>query len=313
MDLENVNDEVESATDASGETTLDSMFSGGAEGSSDVNVESAVQDEQPAYVPNLKFSVKGQEMEFDESFRGLVTSKEMEDKVREYHTRYHGLDEIKKSRETIEGQFGQYRQQVDPLLGHFQRANDAYNRGDIDQTIEALGMDANKILEWANFKNRLNHLSPAAREEYNRMQQEQRSSYQAQQTAEYYRQQLQDRDRQSKIAEIDHAISDPTVSSIQQAFDAKHGPSAFKRELIRRGKLYQAETGQNLPASQVAAELVQFFSGYAQPQVQQPQVAVPLKKDVPVLPATQSSGSTQVKKSIKSIDDIIKIREARQL
>ncbi len=313
MDLENVNSEVDSATDTSSETTLDSMFSEGSQDSSGLNVESAAS-EQPAYVPNLKFSVKGQEMEFDESFRGLVTSKEMEDKVREYHTRYHGLDEIKKSREAVEGQYNQYRQQVDPLVGHFQKANEAYLRNDIDQTLEALGMDANKVLEWANFKNRLNHLSPAAREEYNRMQQEQRSSYQAQQQAEYYRQQLMDRDRQSKISEIDQALSEPTVSSIQQSFDAKHGPNAFKRELIRRGKLYQAETGQNLPASQVASELVQFFSGYTpQPQVQQPQVAVPLKKDVPVLPAVQSSGSTQVKKSIKSIDDIFKVRESRNL
>lgn len=289
-----------------------------------VETNAEVVPEVPAYVPNFKFKANKQEMEFDEVFRGLVTNEEMEKKVRDFHERYYGIDEVKKHRDEIRTNYGKFREQIDPVIQNLQLANSHYQRNDLDSAFQALGMDENKVLEWARVRQQLQHLSPEARAEYNRQREEERNGFRFRQEADFYRQQLVERNRESKIAEINSALSAPEVIGVQTSFDQRHGQGAFKRELIRRGQLYQAETGQDLPASQIAQELLDLFGGMSAPVQQTPQTSLPgqqvparavapLKKNVPTLPATKSSGVSQVKATPRTFDEMIKMRDAGKL
>src|SRR5574343_1562020 len=78
--------------------------------------EASVEPEVPAYQPTYKFKVKDQELEFDDLFKPLVTSKEAEAKIREFHEKYHGIEEVKKHRDEIRQNWESYRQNDEPVL-----------------------------------------------------------------------------------------------------------------------------------------------------------------------------------------------------
>lgn len=278
--------------------------------------------EVPAYTPNLKFKVKDQEMEFDEIFRPLATSAEAEAKIREFHEKYHGIDEVKKHRDEIRQSFETYRQNYEPVLHNIQSATHAYHRNDIEGTFEALGVDKNKVLEWARREQALETLSPQARAEYDRQRQVERESYGLQQQVHTGREQLNQLRREAKISEINTALTSPDVMGLQEAFDQKLGQGSFKAELIRRGKMHQAQTGEDKSASAVVAEMIQLFGHMRQTsapaqtpsQAAAPQQAkAPLKKQVQVIPVTKTSGTAQVKSRPKTIEEMIKMRDAGQL
>lgn len=272
--------------------------------------------EVPAYTPNFKFKIKDQELEFDEVFRPFVNNPEVEAKFREFHEKAYGIDEVKKHRDEIRQNFEAYRQNYDPVLRVVQTAQQHYQRDNVDGVLEALGLDRNKMLEWARREQAIESLSPAARAEYDRQRQREREYFQSQQESEYTREQLTQLRREQKISEINAALSSPEAMGLQASFDQRLGPGAFKAELIRRGQLHQAQTGQEKTAFEIVNEMIQMFGHQAPAQSQVPnkatapkQAGAPIKKQVPVIPATKSSGTSSVRKAIKSIDDMFKERD----
>lgn len=280
-------------------------------GQSEASVE---QPEVPAYQPTYKFKVKDQELEFDDMFKPLVTSKEAEAKIREFHEKYHGIEEVKKHRDEIRQNWESYRQNYEPVLNQLKTASQLYQRGDMDAVLETLGMDRNAVLEWSRRQQAIESLSPQARAEYDRQRQAEREGYSFQQEAQTYREQLNQLRREAKISEINQALSSPEAIGLQQSFDQRLGQGAFRKEMIRRGQLHQAQTGEDKHAGEILKEMIDLFGYQASPQAQAPtQAQAPLKKQVPVIPVTKSSGSSSVKAMPKTFDEMIKARDSGKL
>lgn len=267
------------------------------------------QGTEAQYQPNFKFKVKDKELEFDDLYRGVVTNADAEKKVREWHEKYHGFDEIKASRDTVKGEFEKYRSSIDPILQRLQIADLHFKNNDVEGLLNALEIPESVLAEHFERKAAVSRLSPEAQFEYNRQQNESREAnfyrkqYEALQ-AENYQKQI-DNIRNSKSMEMDQAINDPAVSSIAKGFDAQFGEGAFKEELRQRGQMQWEQTKKDVPAKLIAEQMAARYGHFAQTQV--PPAAnnqVPLKKSAPVIPAAQSTGKSAVKKSFTSFDEM---------
>lgn len=282
--------------------------------------EKAPVEDKPVYTPNYKYSVKKQEKEFDDFLRTAIQSKEHEDRLRDLYTRAEALEEIKQSRERVESDYKGYRQNFDPILQMVYQADQAYQRGDVDTFLNSLKLNPEVLKNYFMRQEQVRMLSPEAQAEYNRIQQAERERYNYQQEAETYKAQLDaykaEQMKRVQVAEIVDALEDENVAPVRDAFDAKFGPNAFRRELQRRGKIYFSETGEVIPAKQVANELASLYGVLVQqaPKEQIATTTLPTQpQHKPVIPSVKGSSASAVQKNYESFDEMEKAYKRGEL
>ncbi len=140
-----------------------------------------------------------------------------------------------------------------------------------------------------------------------------------QQQMQQYQEQMQQTQVQVLTNEIDTTLARGEVLPAVQAFDARMGtPGAFRTEVIRRGKAYDA-MGQTVGVGQVVGEVLQligFQPGQAGAQTTVPSAASGAgaagggtpnaQAPKPILPKITGNGGSPAKKVFKTTDEIRK-------
>lgn len=262
----------------------------------------------PAYQPNFKFKVLDKEHEMDEWLRNAIKDPDTEKKARELYEKAFGLDSVKQDRQTLKTELADSKEKIartDQALeqiGEYARANDW------DSFFESLKIPKDRILQYAlQLVQREQDPTVKAQWEANR------TATLATRNYNDANQQLTQRERdfaaQQKTFEYNQVTSRPEVMTIVQAYDAGMGkPGAFREYVIQIGLAHLA-SGKDIPAEQAVSEAIAHLRavnpalGQAAPATPpSPQVVMPNTK--PVLPNMGGRGTSPVRATIKSFDDL---------
>lgn len=281
----------------------------------DVSGQSAAPTPAEVYQANFKFKYTGKngdkwgdaEGEFDEPIRGLIKSKDDEEKWKKFYSKAYGFDFVNEGREKARTELKQYQEQSTPILKYAQEATKHYKAGDLDSFFEVLGVPYDKIQQHVYQKLQQQELPPEQRNliEQNRAYQKELAQYQERmQSLEQNTVQAQ---REALYNDLHSELSKPDVSQVQQAFDARNGAGSFEEEIRQRGhSIYVNQNGRVAKPSELVQDILNRFGlTQAQQQAQQPN-QVPGQRTLPTIPVVSGGGSSPVKKRIGTIADIEK-------
>lgn len=261
-----------------------------------------VKEAVPAYTPNFKYKVHGQEKEFDDWVRAAIKDQETEKKARELFTRSDGIEHIKQDREALseeniglKSELGEFHQSIEELR-HFVR-ND-----DLTSAWEKLGIAKEQVLRWALKEVQMAE-NPQLREQNEAQRRANLEMYQNRISSQTMAEQYDRAAGDLRQRELDFTMSRPEIQSIAESYDSRIGRSgAFVNEVINRGKFHWIANKVDMPVDQVIQEVIQIY-GLGQAQGSNgtlPQGAngvVQGSRNKPVLPSIPSSGQSVVKKA----------------
>jgi len=304
-------------TKARGFDAIKSKIAKGAAAAVDTTTNLSETPEAPvpeAYQPNFKFKVLDKEHEIDEILRPVIKDAETEKKIRELHEKAYGLDSVKQDRQTLKSQLGEANERISRTDSALETLNGYVSSGDMESFFSALKIPNDKVLAYAvDLVKRQQDPNYAAQVERSRAEKFDRESYVTQ------NQQLMASNQQlavqQRTLELDVHLQRPEVSSVIQAFDAGMGnPGAFKQQVIRIGQAF-ASSGKDISVNEAVEEALRVIKAanpnIGQPQSPQPGVQVVQPSQKPTIPIVQGRGTSPVKSTYKSIDDLK--RRAREI
>jgi len=273
-----------------------------------------------AWKPNFKFKVKDKELEFEDSLKSLIKTKDLESKFRELHEKAYGIDEVKADRQTVKqerdewkGKFGQVESSLQTLGSYVQKK-------DYHSFFSSLNIPKQDIINYAIQELKYQELPPEQKAAID----QQRQLVQSQETYAQQNNQLQQQLSQVLVQqvtfEMDQALARPDVSPIAQSYDARVGkPGAFKEEVIRRGQYYENVHKVSPPVSQLVSEILNLVGASPAQQgagntlqgQQQASQVVHNQQQKPVIPSFSgaSAGKSPAKKIPTSVEDLRKMRQ----
>lgn len=268
------------------------------------------QELPPAYSPNLKFKVMDKEYEFEEWAKNAIKDADTEKKVREFHEKAYGLDNVKQDRQTLRSENTQLKDQITQTDQTLSTIGGMVQRKDYDSFFDALKIPKADVLKYAlELVKREQDPNYAAQWQQGYEQNRQMSTLQQQN--EMLVQQQRQFALQTRTYELQTVMQRPDVMQAAQAYDAGMGnPGAFKDFVAQLGANAFYSQGKDLSADEAVTQALHMVRamnpGMGQPQNQSTaQVVSPNQK--PVIPNIQGRGTSPVKPTVKSLDDIRKL------
>jgi len=284
---------------------------------SEAPIEPSTEEQTKAYEPDLTYKVSGEDKEFDPWVKDLIKDKETEDHFRKLYADAAGLSVVK---EKYEAQANEFKTTQEELQNWHQTRDvlaEQVRRGDFRAFFKELNIPQERVYEWVLQEAKLKELPEEERRVYNeRMELARERDELARQNQGLSSEMQQNMVRQREF-EIDQALQKPEVSQFMQSYDAKVGRvGAFRDRVWQHGLGVYYATGKDMEPNEVIQDLLQ-ISQVGQPQAAPPQEAgqpvenrVVAIKPKPVIPNIGDAGTSPVRKSPKSLDDLRKIAES---
>lgn len=266
----------------------------------------------PVYQPNYKFKVMDEEKEFDEFLRGAIKDQETEKKIRELYEKAHGLDFVKPKLLREREQRDQYQKELGTIKKDLSQVMAYRHNGDYESFLQALGIPEVEIFKWVKSKLDLQEMSPEQRQVHQRSLESQRKAM----TLEQQYQQLQEEHQQvlvsTRTRDLDSVLARPDVTATAKAFDTRVGrPGAFRERVIREGITAYQASGRDITPEEAVSEVLGMLGGPIGSQLEVPgQPGVAAKKP-PVIPNVGGKSTSPVKKSFKTVDDLVNFRKEK--
>jgi len=265
-------------------------------------------DAASQYQPNFKFKVLDKEREIDDWAKTVIKDADTEKKVRELYEKAYGLDSVKQDRETLRSELSQAKEKMANTDRAIETISEYARSKDWDSFFESLSIPKQDILQYALQLVQREQMPPEQKAQWE-------ASRRAQQEARYYQEQnlqLQQSQQQFQVQqrefELSQVLSKPDVSVIAEAYNAgMANPGAFREYVIRIGQAHAAR-GEDITAEAAAQEAIRHLRavnpslGQVAQQGQPANVVMPNAK--PTIPNIQGRGTSPVKSSVRSLDDL---------
>jgi len=263
----------------------------------------------PTYNPNHKFKVLDKEHEFDEWAKGAAKDSDTEKKVRELYEKAYGLDSVKQDRQTLKSELAETKEKMANTDKAIETIAEYAKAKDWDSFFESLSIPKNDVLQYALALVQREQMPPEQKAQWE-------ASRQAQHQAKYYQeqnQQLQQSQQQFQIQQrqfqLDQEISKQDYSGVAEAYNAgMANPGAFRDYVIRIGQAHAAQ-GMDVSVEQAVQEATRHLRA-VNPTLGMPNVSAQPASNVvqpsnkPVLPNIQGRGTSAVKSTVRSLDDL---------
>jgi hypothetical protein len=293
----------------------------GAEGQA--TPEQAAAQAQAAYQVNKKYRVMKEEKEIPEWLVPAIKNAEHEKFVREALEWSGGAPHLKEHAQRVEQHLNQVVQEWQPQVQTLQTANHFLAKKDFDSFFKLANISDNEVLKHASIildRRDLAKANPDAARSINELPTLRHENMNLQTQFNDLQNQYQTLTVQQRTNDLNNNLAKPEISATVSAFDARIGkPGAFRAEVIRRGQMYAA-MGQDIPAEQAIHEVLSLIGPISAPapvaasaSVQgagtpgQTPEAPAVGAKPPVLPNIGGRGTSPVKKSPKSTDDLRKL------
>jgi len=262
----------------------------------------------PMYTPNHKFKAQGKDLEFDDWAKAASKDAETEKKIRDMHEKAYGLDSVKQSRQALQSELSATQEKLASTDRAIDTIAEYAKVKDWDSFYESLNIPKNDVLKYALELVKREQLPPEQREQWeaSRQSQQELKNLQAQNAQMHAEKEQHQVDQRS--GELEAEISKTGNSDIAEAYNnGMQDSNAFRNFVIRIGQAY-ATQGQDISAEQAVNEATRQLRA-AQSQTRQEPTAQQGKNVVasskkPVLPNIQGRGTSAVKSSVRSLDDL---------
>jgi hypothetical protein len=285
-----------------------------------------VEGETPAapieaapYTPNFKVKAYDKEFEIPEEFRSLIKDADSEKKVRDIFEKAYGLDGMKERYTRTKEDFGKAQE----VLGKYAEQDRTIDflgkcveKKDFGTYFDTLGIDRKDLQKWMLQELQTAELPPEQQAIYNRERELQKRAYALEAENQKYKTQVESsqeeglrKEGERRVTELTTVItSQPEISAVAKAFDARKGNGAFF-ELVRKTGLtaYQTE-GKDLTVQEAVAQVMDLLGPG---QAQAAKVAsVAEAKAKPVLPIVEGRSLSPTAKKPNSVEDLRKMAAA---
>jgi hypothetical protein len=277
-----------------------------------------------AYVPNTKYSVHNKEKEFDPIFTPIITSKEIEDKIRTLHAKADGLEAVQHSRDTWKGQYEEVKKEVDTIITParmlYQRGQEYIEKGDMESAIQCItGSMKNvytedEILAAANLiaETKLHPESKGKIERDLRFHQDSIAQSREKESIENSRLEIETKE---VAQELDYFFKQPDVLKVQEVYDSIHGQGSFFKKVGNYGHTMSLQTGKTYPVGKAIEDMLREYTPFANAHVKtqtqttvQPKVNVSERVVQPTItdkiPNLRPTASVGKKSQVSSVADL---------
>lgn len=272
--------------------------------------ESAIATEQvaidaalPAYNPNFKYSVKGQEKEIDEMFRALVKDAESEKKVKALFEKADGIDHVKLDRDSLKKEYGGFKDQVVPYLQEYHKFTSLRDKGSLGAAFQVAGISDEQIFEYALQKLELSQ-NPQQSSLYKNHTESSLREIEMETKLQHYQMRDQQMEQYRFQSDLDSSLN--ANKDIASGVDSKIGRiGAFKEEVIALG-VFEAQRGNVLSINDAVEAVANKYKPFMAPvnsiQTQPHQRPA-------TIPNVGSSNVSAIKVKPKSLDDLRKLQQ----
>jgi hypothetical protein len=270
----------------------------------------------PQFQPNFKFKAFGKEHELDDFWRPLIKDGDSEKKVKDLFTRAYAFDDLKTRFDGTQQEFDQVYQEYSALDRDVRRVTNFLNRGDLENFFKAINLPEEKIYEWVEQKIQNQNLSPEQRKAIESQALERQRAYDLEMEKAELEDQYQTQAVQARTMQLEMVMSRPEVSQAASAWDSKMGQlGAFTSLVIEEAQKAWHLEKTDLSAEQAVQRALTKYGKLIEGGVQSsqattaqmpptPQSPSPQVTAKPVIPAVQGRGTSPVKKSPNSIEDL---------
>lgn len=270
-----------------------------------------------AYKPNYGFKVKDKEFQFEDWAKGAIKDAVSEKKIREFHEKAYGLEDVKADRQTIKQQLQETTNKYKNLEGSVNYLSSLVKNKDYGKFFQTLQVPKEDVLRYAVEEFKYQELPPEQKAQIDAQREREEQFQLLQQQTASQQQQLQQYTVQQKGMELNGVLSRPEITAVASSYDARVGkPGAFQQEVINRGAYYEKLYGITPTAQQVVDEIVA-LTGIQATQASAPNPMLPQgnagssspTQNKPVIPAFAGQGGrTPTKKVFTSIEQLRKHR-----
>lgn len=295
------------------EAIVDSSVSQEKELPEGVTPGQSVESAPPAYNPNYKFRAFGEEKEFDEWVRPLVTSKEIEDNLRGMFAKSTAMERYKEDFHTTDTELKGLKGGLDKLREHV-------GHNDFDSFFKETKIPMDRLWEWFKGKLEYQQMSPEARRDYDSRMGLERQNRELSRAAQA---QSQSANQPSEIEvfkrefSLDNLLTQPNHSKIASDYDRDFGPGEFKRFVASRGEAIELSTRKPCTADMALSDALKRLR-LDNTQAAQPigngniAVANGNGNPKPVIPNIRGGSASPVKQKPKSIEEMRKNFDQRR-
>ena len=282
----------------------------------DVNAGGGEGDEaaQPVFEANTKFKVLDEEHEFDDFLKSAIKDQDQEKRVRELYEKAYGIETIKEDRQTLRDQLSEEKTKLENITNGLDKLSTFVEKNDFDSFFDTLNIPKQQILKYALELVQRENWTPEQKAAW----EQQRNT--AAQAAQYEQQnqELIERNKQLLVeqrnAELTNYISKPEISAVANAYNENLGnDQGFQNFVIGIGQSY-AQKGEDISVERAVSEAILHIKAInpsigrvegatASPE---PKAKVVEPNSAPVIPNVQGRGTSPVRSTIKSLDDIKK-------
>lgn len=267
------------------------------------------------YTPNFKYKIKGEEREFDEWIRPVVKDGETEKKLRRMYEQAHGLQHVEEHRNRLQREYGELNNKYSTLDSELTKLGSYVQNGDYGRFFQQMGIEGNKILQWAEQQKAEMALPPQQRAA---LQQQRAAQYKAEQYESEvlpdYERRLADARAKAVELELQFEIQKPHIQDFASRFDARAGEGKFYEEILTVGDLLTQQNGGVEPPVQEVFNAVMmkwkpFLAEAAPTQMtpptqmeQAPQAQTASKKVIPNI--SGGGGASPIAKKPRTLADL---------
>lgn len=272
--------------------------------------------EAPAYEPNLSFKVYDQEKKFDDWVKPLITSPEMEKKVRELYEKAHGLDFVKPKLERTREELTQVSEAKTRYDGIVQTLSTHVKNEDFDSFFKDTGIPEAMIFRWVANKLKYSELPPEEKRAYDERMELRRKNATLERDYGQATQKVSQAETQKLEFELNAELSKPEINATMREYDQRMGHvGAFREQIAIQAYANEIATGQRVTASQAVANLLTLMGKTpgSQPAVSAPpsQGGVIQPQEKPVIPNFRGRSGSPVKKVPSSMEEFKAQTKAR--
>lgn len=265
---------------------------------------------KPEYQPNFKFKVMDKEHEVDEWLRAAIKDAETEKKVKELYEKAYGLEPVKASRDKIQQEATQYKQGYSALYKDVEEVMKLKNSGDLDSFFERVDLKPDAVAQWMLEKLKIQELPPDQQRVYHDLNAKNKAERDLARQLEITEAQNRQLATQAREWEVDQWLAKPDLNPIVSRYDSKNGQGAFKSLVGELGIAHFHAYGEDPTVESVVSKAMKLLGGaYDGQPAQSAQVTQNQEKQLPVIPNISGKNVSPTQKSVRSIEDLKKLRK----
>jgi hypothetical protein len=284
----------------------------------EVSPESPIAAETPQYTPNYSFKVMDKNLEFDEFLRASITSEDHEKKLRELYEKSYGLDYVKPKYEKIKEEYQNLNNTWQKVVSDMNKLGGHLKQGDYGSVFSSLGLTDEQVMQYAVERLSYYELPPEKRQAMDEQSRRNRQLVEAMQENAKLKQDYASFEGQKLMESVQATVQKLGASTAIQAINERAGYDGAFYDLLKNHALGMFERTKRDPSPEEAIssflKLYGLESGQSQSpsQVGQVQAAQQATGARPAtIPVLKGAGVSPVKPTVRSIDDLKKIRDQK--